>query len=232
MAIILTPTYDTGARAKSTPSVSIPPERFVDDDRLAAELADTGKNMPFIADVLSAAITHERCGRHLYRSVEGRTLNPMLKAKYADFGAETERHVEILTEMLTAMGGDPQYISPLARATEGADTKMLESTFMLAGSVDVMTAEMVMLDSVLLAEAIDHSNWVAIGAVVDDLPDGELKDQLSAMAAEVLEDEKEHLTWAQDTRRRMITLQAQSRTMTSAAATVEEMTAAVRSLFS
>ena len=31
-------------------------------------------------DTLSAMLTHERCGRHLYRSVEGRSLNPMLKA--------------------------------------------------------------------------------------------------------------------------------------------------------
>jgi hypothetical protein len=38
-------------------------------------------NGPFVADLLSAALAHERCGRHLYRSCEGRTNNPMLQRR-------------------------------------------------------------------------------------------------------------------------------------------------------
>ena len=69
-------------------------------------------------------LAHERCGTHLYRSVAGRTNNPVLQAQYEEFGDETERHVEILEELVTAAGGNPNYVSPAARATEGTDAKL------------------------------------------------------------------------------------------------------------
>lgn len=229
--IILTPTYDTGARTKVLPMVSAPPDRVVDDDMLAAELPDLGLNMPFIADIMSSVLAHEQCGRHLYRSVAGRTHNPLLKTKYEHFGAETEHHVELLTELITAMGGDPMYVSPAARATKGADTNLLESTFMLDGSVDIMTAEMVMLDAVLLAETIDHANWVALQTLGHDLPDGDLKDQFTNIVDEVLTEEDDHLGWARETRLRMITLQAKSRTLAAAGATAERLVEHIQNMF-
>ncbi len=45
-------------------------------------------------------LTHERCGRHLYRSCESRSNNPVLQAKYREFGEQTERHVEILEGLI------------------------------------------------------------------------------------------------------------------------------------
>ena len=228
----LTPTYDTGARGKPMTYVSISPGREVDDDALAAMLPDLGLNTPFVADIMSAVLAHERCGRHLYRSVAGRTLNPLLRSKYEEFGDETQRHAEILEGLITAMGGDPQYVSPAARATEASDTKTLESTFLLSGSVDVMTAEMVMLDAVLAAEAIDHANWVAMAALAPQLPAGDLADRFRAAVDEVLGEEDKHLEWARETRTQMITLQASSATMTKVAAKAEEMMAKVREWFS
>lgn len=228
----LTPTFDSGARGKAMPAVSIPPDRRVDDDTLRDQLPDLGMNIPFVADMLSAALTHERCGRHLYRTVSERTLNPMLKSKYQDFGQETERHVEILEDVISAMGGDPQYVSPIARATEAADAKVVESTFMLAGSIDVMIAEMVMLDAVLMAETIDHANWTAIAALVDDLPAGDRRDQMAAAVDDVMAQEDDHLGWARETRTKLISVQAKSRTMTALTMKAEELVAAIKSWFS
>jgi rubrerythrin len=228
----LTPTYDTGARSKGSTYVSLPPGRGVDDEMLRGMLPDIGMNTAFVADILSAALAHERCGRHLYRSVAARTLNPFLKSKYETYGAETERHVEILEGLITAMGGDPQYVSPAARATEGSDTKNLEATFLLGGSVDVMTAEMVMLDAVLTAESLDHANWQAIGRMAAELPPGDLADQFTRAVDEVTSEEDDHLEWARETRTKMILLQAKSQTITALAAKGEELVATVKSWFS
>src|SRR5699024_7391206 len=118
------------------------------------------------ADLLSSLITHERCGVHLYRSVASRTQNPVLERKYEHNEAEELRHLEILEELVTALGGDPLYVSPIARVTEKAASMMLESTFLLGGSVDPMDQEMVMLDAVFLAEAKDNANWATLGALV------------------------------------------------------------------
>lgn len=232
MPITLNPTKATGATAKASDIVYVEPPLQVTDDWLEKTLPDLGMNTPFLADFLSAMLTHERCGRHLYRSVAGRTNNPMLKAKYEEFGGETERHVEVLEQLISAMGGNPNYVSPAARAVEGMDTKMVESTFLLAGSLDVMTAELAMLDAVFLAEAADHANWKSLGALCEQLPDGDLKSMMRSAVDEVEQDEDEHFGWAQSTRERLVLLQAESSAMAAVGAKAEELVAKVRSWLS
>jgi ferritin-like metal-binding protein YciE len=227
----LNPTYDTGARGKTVPMISHPPERDLDADSLRAELPDTGLDMVFVADILSAMLTHERGGRHLYRSVAGRTLNPMLRSRYEEFGEETEHHAAVLEHLISSMGGDPQYVSPAARATEAAGKKIIESTFGLAGSLDVMTAEMAMLDGVLLAEAIDHANWTALDQLAGDMPAGDLRDRMRAAVDEVLSDEDEHLEWARQTRTKMVVFQAEHPTAANAVAKGEELMERVKNWF-
>jgi hypothetical protein len=203
----LTPTKTTGGVTKALPGVYAEPDRYVDDASLAAAMPETGLNNAFLADLLSAVLTHERCGRHLYRSCEGRTSNPVLQAKYRDYGAETERHVELLEDLITAGGGNPSYLSPLARAVEGTDSNVLESTFLLRGSLDLATAEMAMLDAVVLAESIDHANWLLMAKLGDQLPEGPLRDQFQAAVNEVQAQEDDHLTWALATKERLTMLQ-------------------------
>ncbi|QGG95733.1 hypothetical protein [Actinomarinicola tropica] len=227
----LTPTHENGTTAKASDVVYVLPERQMTSDRIEQEMEDTGLNRPFVADLLSAMLAHERCGRHLYRSVAGRTHNPVLRNRYEDFGRETEEHVRILEQIIVAMGGDPQYVSPMARATEGQDTKLLESTFLLSGSLDTMTAEMAMLDAVLLAETIDQSNWSAMSAMTAQLPEGDLRETVTGLVEQVVDDEDEHLEWARSMRARMTMLQAQSSTAAALGAKAEEMVETVKGWF-
>ncbi len=224
----LFPTRSNGATAKPSDVVYVEPQRQVTDDTLAAMLPEAGLNTPFIADFLSAVLTHERCGRHLYRAVAGRTNNPILKRKYEQFGKETERHVEILEKLIADMGGNPSYVSPAARGVEGMDTHLLESTFLLGGSLDVMTQEMVMLDAVFVAESVDDANWTTLAKLADNLPPGNVKTQFLGAVQEVTAQEVEHLSWARDTKAMLVLLQAQSRAMTAIGAKAEELVEKVR----
>jgi rubrerythrin len=228
---VLTPTKDQGAQVRPLPAVYAEPDAFMTDDALDRFLPDVGVNGPFVADLLSAMVTHERCGRHLYRSVEGRTHNPALRARYREFGEQTERHVRILEDLIESLGGNGCYVSPMARAVQGMDTKLLESTFALAGSVDVMTQEMAMLDAVVLAETIDHANWSTLSQLTDSLPAGDARDRFEAAVREVEEQEDDHIEWATSMRHRMVVLQAEHRTMATAAAKAEEMVERVRGWF-
>jgi rubrerythrin len=225
---ILTPTKDKGATTKPLLMVYSEPDRQTTDETLEALIPDAGVNIAFIADTLSGMLTHERCGRHLYRSVEGRTLNPVLKAKYKEFGQETERHVEILENLITEMGGNPNYVSPTARAIEGMDSKLLETTFMLDGSLDVMTAELAMLDAVFLAESADHANWKTLDAIVELLPDSPFRASLRTAVDEVEDQEDEHLSWATHTKQKLVTLQAKSTATAKAGAKAEELLARIK----
>jgi rubrerythrin len=227
----LTPTYENASSAKASEALYVPPDRVIDDAGLAAQLPDLDANEPFIADILSMALTHERCGRHLYRTVAERTNNPVLMAKYKSFGEETERHAELLEGVIASMGGNPNYVSPAARATEGADAKLVESTYVLSGSIDVITQEMAMLDAVLIAESVDHANWTALAELVDELPEGAVRDALAEAVAEVRPEEDDHLEWARSMRTRMIILQAKGPSLAAVGAKVEEMVETVRGWF-
>lgn len=228
----LTPTYDNGATTKPHDALYIHPGREKTDEDLAALQLPSGMNPAFVADLLSGVLAHERCGRHLYRSVAERTNNPVLKARYEEFGQETERHADILEELITGLGGDPAYVSPTARAVEGMDTKMLESTFLLSGSIDVVNQEMAMLDAVFLAESMDHAHWELLAQLRDDMPDSEARTLLAGAVEQVLPDEDEHLNWAHDMKAKMVKLQASSSVAASATMKAEEMVATVRGWFS
>ncbi len=225
------PTFETAARGKVMPMVSHPPGRAVDDQALKDELPDDGLNMAFVADIMSAALAHERAGHKLYRSVSGRTLNPVLRSTYDAFGEKAERHAEMLAALISGMGGDPKYVSPAARATAGADKRLVESTHLLGGSVDVMTAEMVMLDGVLMAKAMSHANWLAMSELTDAMPDGRRREEFRTVVDEALSEAEQGLDGARATRTKMITLQAEHETLTSMTATAEQMMERVRGWF-
>lgn len=228
---VLTPTADVGARSRSTGATSVDPARHMTEEERERFLADTDLNGPFVADLLSNMLTHERCGTHLYRSVASRSQNPVLKKRYEEFGKETLHHVKLLEDLITALGGDPLYVSPIARATEKADSSLVESTYMLGGSVDVMDQEMVMLDAVLVAEAKDTSNWLALASLIDSFPEGQTRNLVQAAVDDASGQEAEHLNWAREMRTKMVGLQASSSAMTAAGAKAEEMLATVKSWF-
>lgn len=228
---VLTPTAATGARSTPQEMTYVDPARTMLPEEKDAFLADTELNGGFVADLLSDMLAHERCGAQLYRSVAGRTHNPMLQRKYEDFGEETLTHVGILEDLIDGLGGDPGYVSPAARATEKSGMGLLESTFLLAGSVDLMTQELVMLDAVLLAEAKDHANWACLSALTGELPTGDVRAAFEAAVGQVEPQEDEHLEWAQSMRCRMISMQAKSSAMQTMGAKAEELMARIKGMF-
>lgn len=223
--------HHLGGKAKPAPMVAIDPERLVLDEDLAAMADGTGLNGPFVADVLSDVLMHERCGFHLYRSVAGRSNNPMLKRRYEEYGAETETHIEILEQLITTLGGDPGYTSPISRVTEKYDLGALEGSFMLSGSVDLMDQEMAMLNAVVLAETIDSANWETLAALADSLADGPVKEAMSRAVEQVLPQEAEHIGWARDMRQQLILLQARSKAMQTVGLGASALMDKIHSLF-
>ena len=228
----LIPTADTGARAMPVGLTHVDPAQVMLPSEKEAFLAGTGLNGPFVADLLSDMTAHERGGAALYRSVAGRTHNPVLKERYTHFGHQTVEHVDVLETLVGRLGGDPGYVSPSARATEKAGLGLVESTFLLGGSVDLMTQELVMLDAVLLAEAKDHANWSGLSELVDVMPEGQVRDAVREAVERVEPEEDEHLGWAQDMRTKLVAAQVRSGPVQSMTTKAEEMVARIKGLFS
>jgi rubrerythrin len=227
----LIPTKLAGARARPAPGLYVDPMQQISDDELDSFAAGTGLDGQFVADLLSAMLAHEQCGRHLYRSCARRTNNPMLRSKYEHFGDETEQHVRILQQLIEACGGDAQYVSPQARLVHGLDMALVQSTYKLSGGVDPMTAEMGLLDAVFIAETMDHTNWSTLARLTERMSEGEVRDRFADAVARVESEEDEHLRWASDTKQRLVMMQAESGMMRTAAMKAEELVARIRSWF-
>jgi hypothetical protein len=226
---LFTTTYDTGGTSTPLDTVAVLPERTASPDAMKASLGSL--NAPFVADFLSAALMHEQCGRHLYRAVSAQTRNPVLKRRYEEFGQETEQHIMILQDMIAALGGDPGYVSPSARAMEKLDAGAVQATFMVDGSLDLMTKELLMLDTVVLAETACHANWEMIEQLCEQIDDGAARDAVRAAVDEVRPQEDDHVMWATQTRRRIIGMQLSSSMAQGMAASMEEMVDRVASWF-
>lgn len=193
-----------GSTAKPVGLLYIPPDQEVVDAGSRTSLSRSGLDPAFMADLLSACLAHERCGVHLYRSVAGRSQQPELVSGYERFGEETLQHVALLEQLIADSGGNPAYVSPAARATEGAASALLQSTFLLDGSIDQETAELAMLEAVMLAEAKDRANWEMLTQLAAQVEDEALRGQLEEITELVLAQEVEHHSWARDTRAAML----------------------------
>jgi rubrerythrin len=226
----LTPTKDTGSESKATSLHYVDPACRTSDDRIRERLAAVrGVDAVYLADTLSAFLTHERCGTHLYKAAAARVVNPMLKSKFEEFGKETMRHVEILEGLITSSGGNPNYVSSMARAVEAMDSKTLEATFTTSGSIDAMVTDMALLDAVFVAEAVDQANWQTMRQIAEKLEAGEVRDAFEAAVEEVEAQEDEHLAWARETKAKMTVMQIDHGLMAKAGAKVEEVVAKLKS---
>ena len=150
-----------------------------------------------ILDKLSEFLMVEECGFHLYQVVAGRTKTPKLKAKYQEFGRETSHHREVLVNLITQVGGDPNYISPSARVVQFKAAKLLESSLAVDG-LSQEEIEMSDLENVLLAETKDHADWHVLAQMAEQAS-GKMKEALQKAVEEVESQEDEHFTWARET---------------------------------
>jgi hypothetical protein len=197
---ILIETADTGGRTMATAMVVCRPERAVTGAMLTEQMpAADGLNVPFIAGTLSAFLAHERAGAALYAVAAEHSQNPMLVAKYEEFGAETIAHIAIYQRLIADLGGDPHYVSPAARMTEQMGAKLLEGPVSLAGSVDLLTLETAFLEAVVTAEHKCHDNWLIVAKLGEILPDEPARQLVRDAVATVAPQEVEHVRWASDT---------------------------------
>ena len=202
-------TKETGGMAPLMTAVSFsPPECAMPPEELENFLAGTGLNGVFMADLLSSCLMHEQCGLHLYRTAITMTTNDQLRAKYEEFGAETEEHIGIFEELIAACGGQPGYVSPTARLTEALDMKLHEAALLLPDGADQAALELAILESVMLAESKCHSNWTLIQKMAAQLPEGDARTAFQNAVDQVEQQEDEHIRWARETWERLIIKQA------------------------
>lgn len=151
-----------------------------------------------VMDALSEFLMVEQCGLQLYRVALSRAQHEDLRDQYEEFLEETDQHRTILVELITKLGGDPDYVSPTARVAQVKASALLDSALLIDG-MSPAEIEANDLENVLLAETKDQADWVLLSQLAEGLGDDvepEVQQALSEAVAQVGTQEDEHLGWA------------------------------------
>ena len=144
-----------------------------------------------VADLLYQALETEMGGVEVYRLAILCARNDDLRKEWTRYLAQTERHVEIMRNVLGAMGMDPEATTP-GRLIVRDKGKALQSAMQKALKDAPLAAQVVACECVVDAETKDHANWELIGALADKTT-GAAKKALADAYQQVEDEEDEHL---------------------------------------
>jgi hypothetical protein len=119
-------------------------------------------------------------------------LNRELRAEWEKYLAQTEKHVQILTETCEMLRLDPDEMTPGRKVVQHTGKSLVIAMKMALAASDPAAAELVACECVVLAETKDHADWELIGQCAKTL-EGEEAQALQQAYRQVEDEEDEHL---------------------------------------
>ena len=150
-------------------------------------------NSQWLRDFLSEMLAVEKGGVKLYQRAMSDLQHTEHREKLTEFLRQTERHVELCTEMLQAAGGDADYKSP------GAEAAKHKADGLISTEVPPQMMDLNNIENLVLAETKDKWNWETLGSISSKIEDAELKRMAAKAVREVQKQEKSHLDWNEQT---------------------------------
>jgi rubrerythrin len=147
--------------------------------------------MEVVKELLLQSLEHEMGGVKIYETALKCVQNEDLKEEWEKYHQETERHVQILHDLMTQMQLDPEEQTPGRKIVHDMGASFVAAMEAALGAGDKDQAEIVACECVVLAEEKDHSNWQLIGEVAKKTTGAEGKAMKEAHK-EVEDQEDEH----------------------------------------
>jgi rubrerythrin len=144
-----------------------------------------------VHDLLCQALETEIGGVAVYRMAVLCAQHEELKDEWQKYLQQTERHVEIVREMIDALGLDPGATTP-GRTIVRDKGQALVSAMRKALKDAPESAQVVAAECVVDAETKDHQNWELIGELSKSL-EGDAGRVLAEAYEQVEDEEDEHL---------------------------------------
>ena len=157
----------------------------------------------WLNDFLSEMLAVEEGGEKLYAKALEELQHDELRDKLEEFHEETQRHIELVREMMQTAGIDETYKSPTAEAAEQ------KAEGLLSVEVEDHLKDLNNIENLVLAETKDHWDWEMLSSIVNRIEDADLKDVARDAVSEVFKQEREHLQWSQDVLTELATEAAQ-----------------------
>jgi rubrerythrin len=143
-------------------------------------------------DLLYQALETEMGGVEIYTTALGCVQNDDLREEWEEYLSQTKNHVEIVRDVLTKLGVDPDRDTPSRQVVRHIGTALVKAMQMARVAGEPEAAEIVAAECVTLAETKDHANWGLIGELAEN-GSGKEQQVLQAAYDEVEDEEDEHL---------------------------------------
>lgn len=149
-------------------------------------------NTKQIEELLLQSLEHEIGGVQVYATALECVRNDDLKKEWQKYHAQTQRHVEVLTDTCKGLGIDPKRETPGRKVVRHTGAALVAAMKMAKAEGDPAGAELVACECVVLAETKDHADWELIGKASDHAP-ADIAAKLKAAYDQIEDEEDEHL---------------------------------------
>jgi len=143
-------------------------------------------------DLLYQALETEKGGVQVYSTALRCAVNKDLREEWNKYLEQTKNHVQILSNVLMAVGLDPEAETPGRKVVRYIGTSLVKAMEMALRSTDPQSAQIVAAECVVHAETKDHLNWELIGELAKNTEESEASVLMPAYE-QVEEEEDEHL---------------------------------------
>jgi rubrerythrin len=143
-------------------------------------------------ELLLQGLETERGGIQVYTTALRCVLNEDLRKEWEEYLEQTTRHEQIMTEVLTELGIDPETETPGRDVVRHIGESLVAAMELALSSGPPEAAELVAGECVVHAETKDHLNWELMGMAAEkaDKATGKV---LADACEQVEEEEDEHL---------------------------------------
>jgi rubrerythrin len=147
-------------------------------------------------DLLYQALETEKGGVQVYATALRCAVNQDFRDEWNKYLEQTKNHVQILSEILTALELDPDAETAGRKVVRYIGTSLVKAMEMALRSADPLSAQIVAAECVVFAETKDHLNWELLGELAKNADEVEAELIMPAYE-QVEEEEDEHLYHSQ-----------------------------------
>jgi rubrerythrin len=147
-------------------------------------------NVPL--DLIYQALETEKGGVQIYTTALRLAINKDLREEWNKYLEQTKNHVQVVSDILTALGLDPDAETPGRKIVRYLGTSLVKTMELASRCADPLAAQIVAAECVTLAETKDHLNWELIGELAKKAT-AEESALLKPAYDQVEDEEDEHL---------------------------------------
>ena len=143
-------------------------------------------------ELLYQALETELGGVQIYEAAVRCAINDELKEEWEEYLEQTRTHVQIVQDIFSKLGLDPETETPGRKVVRHLGESLLQAIEMARSAGEPEAAQVVAAEVIVLAETKDHQNWHLIGEAAGKVK-SKVADVLKEAHEQVEDEEDEHL---------------------------------------